>query len=249
MQDFEVIWIDSSTQLPKDMSNVTLEIYHYTGPDQAQFTVPLSEPYIFTETINDTVNIGSLKLSQNILIDVHISLDLNLVASQLDGLECPPNDYVVPNTCHKVSLVNGYKKYALSACELSTLINLEASGYVAHAKDGFVVITSDFEGQDSYLQIGSGTWNSTSGIIEGQQFFGSDIQKNIVYGPTPMQRIDIGTYVLTQVPIINPPFEPGEKYFAVFRGVDQITLQEEIRQDNFTILKPTKGTLNISFVK
>ena len=28
-RDFEIIWVDRFTQQPKDMNNVTLEIYHY----------------------------------------------------------------------------------------------------------------------------------------------------------------------------------------------------------------------------
>lgn len=249
LKDFEVLWTDRVTFQPKDMDNVTVEIYHYEGPNPGQIKVPLSEPYIFTETINDQVNIGSVKTSENILIDAHIILDLNLVTTQLEGLECPPNDFVVPNTCNKVSIVNGLKKYALSACELASLINLQASGYVAHAMDGFVVLTGDFDDSDAYLQVGNASWNSVVGIVEGTQYFGQGTEKIIDLDPTEMLRVELGTYVKSKVPIQDPPYVPGERYFVVYKGTDQISNLEEILQENFTILKPKTNSLNISFIK
>jgi hypothetical protein len=232
------------------MNDVTLEIYHYDGPFAPEITVPLQEPYIFTETFNDTVNIGSVCPSQNIYIDVHITLDLNLINTQLEGLGCPPNDFVVPGTTDKVAIVNGHKKYALSACELAALINLEASGYAGSSEDGFLVMTGDYIGSDCYLQVGNGTFNCIVDLIEGDQYFGQDCERKLVVGPKDMEWVTTGTYVCCKVPITDPPFIGGERYYVMYRAVDPITGHPEISNEDFTVLKGKGGSnLTFSFIK
>jgi len=249
LRDFEVIWLDNLTGLPKDMLNVSMEIYHYEGPNSPRLVMPLSEPYIFTEGINDEVNIASIKTSTNTYIDPHINLELNLIVTDLQNLGCVPNDFVVPFTCNKVSIVNGYKKYALSACELSSLINLQATGYTTYAENGFLVIESDFEGMDSRLQVGNGTWNTTVGIVEGAQYFGSGIEKHIDFFQPNMNRVDVGTYVETNVSISGPTFDVGERYYVIYKGIDPLTNNPEIKKEDFTIERLKDGTLTASFLK
>lgn len=249
LRDFEVIWTDPITNIPKEMVDVSMEIYHYEGPTAPKIKVPLSEPYIFTETINDTVNIGAVKPSESVLIDVHITLELNLIENSLDSLLCPPNNFVVPFTHHKVSIVNGYKKYALSACELAALINLQASGYVASSEDGFLVLEGDYYGSDSRLQIGNGTFNSTVGLVLNSQYFGQDLGKHIDLFVNPMEKIETGTYVVSSVNIIEPVFSPGERYFVVYRGKDANSNIEEMRKEDFTVLNPSPSGITTSFLK
>ncbi|MDB4330380.1 hypothetical protein N9948_01520 [bacterium] len=253
-KDFEIIWVDRPTAIPKDMDDVTLEIYHYSQAQPGQITAPLQEPYIFTETANDSVNIGSLctSTSGGFAIDVHFTLELNLVNDQLEGLNCPANEYVVPGTTEKVAIVNGIKQYALSACELAALVNLEASGYVASSENGFLVLKSDFAGSDCCLQVGNGSWNCVLGLVEGDQYCGQDLQKNIVVGPKNMIWVATGTYVCLHVPVTNPSFVKGERYFALYRGNDPITGSPEISQEDFTVLLGGGiggSTLTFSFLK
>lgn len=248
-KDFEIMWVDKSNHQPKDMDDVTLEIYHYQGPDPAQATVPLKEPYIFTETVNDIVNIGSICVSEAIDIETHITLDLNIINDQLEGLECPPNDFIVPGTTDKVAIVNGYKKYAVSSCELAALINIGASGYVASDEEGFLVLTSEFSGSGCLLQVGNGSFNCVVGLVEGDKYWGTDCEKNIIIGPKSMKRVDTGTYVCCKVPIKVPLFVEGERYYVMYRAIDPISSIEEISQEDFTIIKSNGSSITFSFLK
>lgn len=241
-KDFEVLWINEDTGYPKDMSGVTLEIYHYESSKKASITSVFKEPYIFTETINDQVNIGSVLPSENVYIDVHFELELNLINTNLEDLECPPNNFVVPGTNQKVAIVNGYKKYALSACELAALVNINASGYTACAENGFITLKSDYDGSESYLQVGDATWNQTLGLVEGSQFFGQDLIKVYDLEPTPMFRVNVGNYVYTNFEISSPPFEKNKRYFVLYRGVDLVSDISEFRQENFIIYDKSKKT-------
>jgi hypothetical protein len=241
-KDFEVLWIDEATGSAKDMQDVTLEIYHYEGSEKPTITSPFKEPYIFTETINDQVNIGSILPNENIYIDVHYQLELNLINTNLSDLECPPNNFVVPGTNKKVALVNGFKKYALSACELAALVNLKASGYTACSENGFIVLKSNYEGSEAYLQVGDATWNQTLGLVEGTQFFGQDISKIYDLSATQMSRVSTGNYVFTNFLIRSPPFEKNKRYFVLYKGKDLLTGITEVRQENFLIYDKSKST-------
>ena len=247
-RDFEVRWYDSNNQHVV-MDDVTLEIYHYEGPQKAQLIGTLKEPFIFTETINDTVNIASVCPSQNILIDVHFVLELNLIESQLAGLGCPSNNFSIPCTNNKVAIVNGIKKYALSACELSSLVNLEASGYTASSQDGHIVLTTDYGYDDCYLQVGNGLWNTVVGLSEGQQSFSSTSHKKIDVSQTPMKSDESGVYYYASIDISSDIFLEGERYYALFKGINQNTLLEETKREDFTVLRKKGSNLNISFIR
>lgn len=248
-KDFEVLWINEDTGSPKDMSGVTIEIYHYESSKKAKIISSFKEPYIFTETVNDQVNIGSILPSEDIYIDAHFQLELNLINSNLEDLECPPNNFVVPGTNQKVAIVNGYKKYALSACELAALVNISATGYIACSENGFITLISDYDGSESYLQVGDATWNQTLGLVEGQQFFGQDLLKVYDLEPTAMFRVNVGNYVYTNFEISSPPFEKNKRYFVLYRGVDLITDITELKQENFIIYDKSKKTgLNYSIL-
>lgn len=249
LKDFEVVWLDPLTNEPLNMLDVSMEIYHYEGPNKPKLIVPLSEPYIFTETINDTVNIGSVQPSQNIWIDIHIHLELNLIETQLDNLGCSPNDFKVPYTNHKVSIVNGYKQYALSACELAALINLQASGYTASSENGFLVLEGDFEGADARLQVGNGTFNTTVGLVKGHTHYGQDIHRITDLFVNTMDYIDLGTYVVTNVMIDDPDYKSGERYYVQYKGTDPNTSSQRVKREDFTVLEPRKTELNVSFIK
>jgi len=235
-KDFEIIWLDKWTRQPKDMNNVTVEIYHYEEAKPGEITVPNPEPYIFDEGINDTVNIGSLCPTSGYIVDEHFTIQLNLIVTQLDGLGCPPNDYVVCETNNKVAIVNGRKKYALSACELAALINLNASGYTASAENGFLVLTGDLSGSDCYLKVGNGTFNQVVGLVEGDEYYGSYIA--LVHDMTAqnMTRISTGRYAYTNVHLEVPPYVVGERYFALYRGVEPVTDNPEIHEEDFTLV-------------
>jgi hypothetical protein len=249
LKDFEVVWIDSNSQSPKNMEISLIEIYHYEEKKKPQITSPIQEPYIFTETVNDQVNIGSIDLNTSSYIDVHFELELNLINTSLEDLECPPNNFVVPGTNQKVAIVNGFKKYALSACELATLVNLNASGYVASAKDGFLVLTGDFLGENASLQVGDATWNQAIGLVEGDIYRGSDSRKVIDVLETEMKHVALGTYIYLGVPIKNPTFIEGERYFVKYTAKDTISEVFEYKTENFTVLKTQKKNLNYSFLK
>lgn len=249
LKDFEVVWIDSNSQSPKDMDISFIEIYHYEEKKNPQIISQIKEPYIFTETINDQVNIGSIDLSTSSYIDVHFELELNLINSNLEDLECPPNNFVVPGTNQKVSIVNGFKKYALSACELAALVNLNASGYTASAKDGFLVLTGEFIGENSSLQVGDATWNQTLGFNEGDIFKGFDELKVIDFPQTEMKRIALGTYIYLGFSLKDNNFLEGERYYVKYTAKDPISEVFEYKTENFTILKRSEKNLNYSFLK
>ena len=250
-KDFEVIWVDRFTHQPKDMENVTVEIYHYSEAKPAQIVVPNREPYFFTEGINDTVNIGSLIPASGYLVDKDFVLELSLIATDLTNLGCPPNDFVVCGTNNKVSIVNGRKVFALSACELASLINLEASGYSASTQDGYLVLTHDFIGSGTVLQVGAGTFNGVVGLLYGEEYYGSDMSYIYDLNPVTMQWVSTGRYVCTAVPIIDPPYKIGERYFVMYRSIEPVLQKPEIHQEDFTVISKLTPPRNLffSFIK
>lgn len=249
LKDFEVVWIDQNSQSPKNMESSFIEIHHYQNEKKPEIISQIKEPYIFTETVNDQVNIGSIDTSSDIYIDVHFELELNLINSNLEDLECPPNNFIVPGTNQKVAIVNGFKKYALSACELAALINLNASGYVASDKDGFIVLTGDFSGSDASLQVGDATWNQVIGLVEGNIYNGLDAQKVIDLEETEMNHVAIGTYVFLGLEIKLPNYIEGERYFVKYTAKDLISEVFEYKTESFTVLKKQKSNLVYSFLK
>ena len=249
-KDFEVIWVDKSTGQPKDMDNVTLEIYNYEEAQSPKIVSSIQEPYIITDSFNSTITVTVVNPSDSVFITTEIPLQLNIIATQLEQLECPPNQYVVPGATTKIAIVNGMTKYALSACELAALINLDASGFVTSDKDGFLVLTSDYSGSDSFIQLENGTLNCIIGVGAELPEYGTDLQKNTVFGPEDMIRMSEGTYVMAAVPIFDPPFKVGERYYSFYRSNDPITSNPEISQEDFTILKEKNSSnLTFSFLK
>lgn len=248
-RDLEIIWVDLYTRQPKDMNNVTVEVYHYLDAQAPKIVVPISQPYKITEGINDTVNIASINSSQSYLVDEHITLDLNVISNNLEGLGCPPNDYVVCGTNTKVAIVDGRKVYSLSACELAGLINLDATGYTASVEDGFLVLTGENKGSGWGLQVGNGTINSTLGIMEGDEYTGNDL--DLVYDLTasPMHWISTGRYMYPSLEVSSPDFQVGERYYVMFRSVEPVTLRPEIAQEDFTVVAKSGGSgLSYSFI-
>ena len=251
LKDFEVIWVDRTTHQPKDMNDVTLEIYHYEDAKAGQLISTLPEPYLITEGLNDLINVGTAVPASGYYIDSDFTLQLNYIVTNLPDFHCPPNDYVVCGTGNKVSIVNGAKVYALSACELAGVINLDASGFTATAENGFVVLRSNFEGSGTYIEMGNGTINGVLGIPYGTTSYGADTQ--LVYNmlPQPTTRISTGRYVYTNVNLIPPDYLVGERYFVLFKGVDPITFLTEMYEEDFTMVKKLGECcidLNYSFI-
>lgn len=250
-KDFEVIWVDSISQQLKDMDNVTLEIYHYVEEKPASITSSNKEPYLITEGISDTLSISASSLISGYITSSFI-LQGQIVCNDLASLGCPPNDYVVPNTINKVSLVNGRKVYALSACELASLINLDASGYFASAVDGYVILSSLFSGEENTITIGSGTLNSILGIVSGESASGMNLSTVFTLMPTPMQRISIGVYAYPNVSISAPEYKIGERYYALIKGLEPISGNLALYQEDFTVISKISSKnsgLTFSFYK
>jgi len=248
LRDLEIIWIDLVSRQPKDMNNVTVEVYHYLEAQAPKIVVPIREPYKITEGINDTLNIASINSASGYIIDEHVILDLNVINDNLEGLGCPPNDYVVCGTATKIAIVDGRKVYSLSACELAGLINLDASGYTASVENGYVVLTGEYVGTGWKLQVGNGTINSTLGIFEGDEYLGSDLELVFALPVSPMTWISVGRYMYPNLDLSDPPYKVGERYYVMFRGIEPITLRPEMSQEDFTIVeKEGKPGLTFSF--
>jgi len=230
------------------MNNVTVEVYHYLDAQAPKIVVPIQEPYKITEGINDTLNIASINSASGYIVDEHVILDLNVINDNLEGLGCPPNDYVVCGTATKVAIVDGRKVYSLSACELAGLINLDASGYSASVENGYLVLTGEHTGSGWKLQVGNGTINSTLGIFEGDEYSGSDLGLFFDLPISPMTWISVGRYMYPNLALLDPPFKVGERYYVMFRGIEPITLRPEIAQEDFTVVeKEGKPGLTFSF--
>jgi len=251
LKDFEVIWVDRHTHQTKDMNDVTIEIYHYEGDKAGQLISSDPEPYFVTQGINDLVDVGTVVPASGYYIDVDFTLQLNYIVTNLSDFNCPPNDYVVCGTNNKVSIVNGNMVYALSACELAGVINLNASGFVASNENGYVVLTSNFTGADNYIEMGNGTVNGVLGIPYGTTSYGTNTQ--LIYNLTPQTtvRISTGRYVYTNVNLISPNYVVGERYFVLFKGIDPVTGLVEMYEEDFTMtnkLGETDNELNYSFI-
>ena len=246
LKDLEIIWVDRFTQQPKDMNNVTVEVYHYEDAAPPRIVVPIPEPYRITEGVSDTVNIASLNSASGYIGDDHITLDLNVISDNLEGLGCAPNDYVVCGTNNKVSIVNGVKVYSLSACELASLINLDVTEYTASAENGYLVITGLNSGSDWALQVGNGTFNTIVGLVEGDEYYGQDLQLILDLPPTPMNWVSTGRYVYTDLNLSDPPFTLTERYFVLYRGIEPVSLRPEISQEDFTLVNKIKSSSNLT---
>jgi len=248
LRDLEIIWVDLVSRQPKDMDSVTVEVYHYLDAQTPKIETSIQEPYQITEGINDTINIALINSDLGYILDKHVILDLNVINNNLEGLGCPPNDYVVCGTATKVAIVNGRKVFSLSACELAGLVNLDASGYTASVEDGYVVLTGEQKGSAWALQIGNGTINSTLGIFEGDEYYGNDLEQVFDLNAKAMHWISTGRYLYPSLNIINPPFKVGERYYVLFRGKEPVTQRPEIAQEDFTVVaKEEKPGLSISF--
>jgi len=247
-KDFEIIWVDRFTQKPRDLENVTFELYHYDEESAAELMVPQQEPYIITEDFTDTVNIGVFDGSG--WIDKHFTLQLDIVATQLESMGCPPNDYTVPCTGSKISMQDGQKVYALSACELATLINLDASGYTAYAQSGFLVLKSETIGATTFIEVGNGTFNVPMGLTIGTRAYGTDTQLIQDINPIPMLHVDTGRYVYAGVDIVPPIFTIGERYYVLYKGYDPSDGSDEVSSEDFMVVDYiTRPGLIYSFIK
>lgn len=244
-KDFEIIWIDFNTHLPKDMQDVSFEIYHYQAAKAGKIIVPVKEPYILKQGLTDTLLIG---IGQCCECLEEIIVDLNLAATDLSSLGCPGNNYVVCGTNQKSAIVNGYLTVALSACELASLINHEGPEYfTASEQGGFLVLTGTLTGADTYLKVSYGTINGDLGLVPGTVYPGDDLRQVYDIVASPMVRMSTGQYVYPNVLLSQPPYSVEERYFAVYRGFDPVLLRPELLQENFTVILNKSEEFTYSF--
>lgn len=252
-RDFEIIWQDGCTGNTMDMDNVSISIYHYEGASSGSVTVNYPEPYIITEGINDVLGIATICPSTGYLLDEEITLDLGIIATDPHSLGCPPNDYTVPLGCTttpsnaKVSIINGYAVYALSACELASLVNMKSSGFTADSEEGFLILTTKKEGAECALKIGTQPINLVLGLNTNEEFYGNNLRRVYDLQDYPMERIASGTYVVSGESL-NINYQEGERYYVVYTGYEPVTGKPFYQQEDFTISKKLKCCgLNVSF--
>ena len=234
-KDFEVVWVDRHTQIWKDLNNVNAEIYHYDEAKAGEIVSPKQEPYYLIEDVNDIVDINVLNSSG--YISNHFQLQLDMIVNDLGSLNCPPNSYTVRNTTNKVSLINGQKNFALSACELAQLINISATGFSAYANDGgFLVLKSNYKSSISYIEVGNGSFNCPTGLVLGTRVYGTDIMRVSDLPPQPMAHIDSGRYVLPGIEIDSPIFIVGERYYVLYNGFCPCTGTPEWSEEDFSVV-------------
>lgn len=238
--DFEVNW-------GEDMLNVTFELYHYVSPGTAKISSDIKEPYIVSEGLTDTIEITAISPAG--VITTLKTLELNIVVDQLEGLGCPPNNFVVPNTNSKVSIVGGRKVFALSADELAALINLQASGYFAENKEGFLVLNSETSGEESSLIIGNGKINSVLNLPLGSAATGTNLIVSQDVPPTGMLRVSTGKYVYPGLKFSENLFSADERYFVSYKATDPVTSNEKTKEEDFILIKPNKTKMTISFTR
>lgn len=248
--DFEVIWADSFGQA-QDMNNVTFELYHYLPPSSAELVSVNKEPYIISEAVSDTLGVTTLNTSGtgSILTTSFITLELNIIVDQLEALGCPPNDFVVPNTNNKVSIVGGRKVFALSSCELAALINLQASGYFAECRSGFLVLKTNTVGSQTQIILDYGTLNPILGLSEGTTTQGTDLFVAQDIAPSPMDRVSAGKYVYSNLKFSDTLFSPDKRYYVNYKAIDPNTFIEQNKEEDFILVKPYKYQLNFSFTR
>jgi len=193
--------------------------------------------------------VASYSPSASAWVETEFPLQLNIIVSQLSNINCPPNSFVVPYTNEKYSIQNNHTVFALSACEVVQLINLNASGYVATSENGYVVLTSTDVGSYSSLLIGNGSINSILGFSEGTWTYGNE--KRLVYDltPTSAAHISQGRYIWTEH-LDAPKYSIGERYYILFKGLETNTLFPEIHEEDFTLINklPKNLTLFAEFV-
>lgn len=247
--DFEVNWEDNSSQ-PMDMNDVTFELYHYNPAISAEIISTTQEPFIVAELISDTLGISALNVSGTgvILTTTLITLELNIIVDQLEDLCCPPNEFVVPGTNNKVSIIGGRKVFALSACELASLINLQASGYYAEDREGFLVLKTVTTGSQTQITLDYGTLNPIIGLSEGTTATGLDIDVITDISPTPMAHISTGKYVYSNLILSEHHYLPDKRYYVAYKATNPSTLIEYIKEEDFILVKSNKPKFSYSFV-
>jgi len=250
--DLEAVWLDANLQ-PLNVTETTFEIYHYDPKLPAEIKATLHEPYIITQTISDTLGITSVNdygVSGMVSITSAITLELDLTVDQLAGLGCPPNDYVIPGTNSKVSIVSGNTMYALSAWELAALINLQASGYYAVSDDnGFLVLKTDTLGHYTNITIDYGTLNPIIGLPEGVSATGKEVALIFNQQPTEMVQMAIGKFVYPDLYLSSTTYESFKRYYIVYRTTDPNIGLEITKEEDFVLVESIKPKLNFSFNK
>jgi len=229
------------------MSNPTFQLYHYESPKPAELISSNKEPYIVTEQSSDIIEVTTL--DQEGTIHTRFALELNLVVEQLEYFGCPSNDFIVPNTTEKVSIVNGRKVFALSACELATLINLQASGYIAENREGFLVLKTVSTGAVTQITLNSGTIDPVLGLSSGSTDTGANLEMIIDVSPSPMNKISTGKYLYPNLILSDSLYSSDKRYYVNYKAVDPDTSLEKIKEEDFIIIKQVKPKLNYSFTR
>lgn len=248
--DFEVNWLDS-VQQAQDMDDVTFELYHYNPSSSAKLTSTTKEPFIVTEMVSDTLGITTINTSGTGTISIasNITLELNIIVDQLEDLGCLPNEFVVPGTNNKVSIVGGQKVFALSSAELAALINLQASGYFAEDINGFLVLNTITSGSLTQITLDYGTLNPVLGLSEGTNSNGENLSVVQDIAPTAMSHVSTGKYVFADVLLSDSSYAPNKRYYVTYRATHPFTLLEYTQEEDFIIVKPSTPKYTYSFTR
>lgn len=248
--DFEVTWEDSSSQL-MDMSNVTFELYHYSQSSSAELLSANKEPYIISELLTDRLEVLSINVfgASSTSTLGFVELDLNIIVDQLPGLECPPNEFVVPNTNSKISIIGGRKVFALSAAELAALINLSADGFFAEDRNGYLVLKTETTGANTQITMNVCTISNVLGIDPSTTSQGSDTHIVFDVPSTTMEYISLGKYTFLGLSLSEPHFQVDKRYYVAYRATNPNTLLSYTKEEDFTLVKPKNSKLSYSFTR
>lgn len=233
--DFEMVWKSNHDFI--DMYNPTVEIYHYEQAEGAKVTSTVQEPFIITQDIDDTL---SLAINNSPYL---LKIDLDSI-SNMTNLE----PYVVPNTTEKIAIVNGFKRFALSAQELATLINLSSLGFTASSHGGFLVLETNSKGISNSILMEHTLFNSIVGLDETIHY-GQDLRTVYDLSPMSMARVAKGTYVVPSISIIEP-FKVDERYFVIYKAyIDAGLTNLKISSEDFIVEnKVSSKGLSVSFI-
>lgn len=249
VRDFEVIWVNLETKELRDLINPTIEVVHFESSANASLISTNAEPFVLQDTVNNTLTFT---------VSGQPSESFSILASEASGgvVGCPAHSFTIMGTGSRMAVVNGNLAVALSACEISSLINSHASSVTSSVtSDGKIKLTSNFPGSVT-LTVGNGNMNSLLGFTNGQTALGSDIQEIFDIFPTLMTRISLGKYAFS-VDLNANDYIINKRYFVRYRGIDPIFFSNELLEESFTVIEngssstsSSSGTccgINVSF--